>query len=123
MITYGPEMVHRYEKLLSEIEILEKQAKALREEIERSEKKVKYPKRLSKKANIDRKMDWTAISIDEMALSSRTYGILHYKKVHTLYDLSNYSHEDLMSIRRMGEITVKEIEEKAAKFGLYIRKG
>ena len=100
---------------------MEKHVKLLREEIEQSETKLKHSKKWSRKTNIEQKKDWATITLDEMGLSSRAYFGLNHQKIHNLYDLSKYSHEDLMRIRHMGETTVKEIEEKAAKFGLHIR--
>ena len=45
---------------------------------------------------------------------------LNWYKIYNLYDLSQYTRKDLRRIRQLGEISIDDIVEKAAKYGLYI---
>lgn len=121
LITYGPDTVGYYNQLKVKIELLEKHIEVLKDEIDRSESALGRYKNWSKDGFLKKKEEFAAISIEMLNLSSRARYGLNREKVFNLYDLSRYSHQDLLRIRRLGEMTVKEIEQKAAEFGLYIQ--
>nr|YP_009471708.1 RNA polymerase alpha chain [Cephalotaxus sinensis]YP_009641638.1 RNA polymerase alpha chain [Cephalotaxus hainanensis]YP_010138046.1 RNA polymerase alpha subunit [Cephalotaxus griffithii]YP_010138292.1 RNA polymerase alpha subunit [Cephalotaxus harringtonia var. nana]UPV71550.1 RNA polymerase alpha subunit [Cephalotaxus fortunei var. alpina]AVI15495.1 RNA polymerase alpha chain [Cephalotaxus sinensis]AXI98095.1 RNA polymerase alpha chain [Cephalotaxus sinensis]QBZ37775.1 RNA polymerase al len=58
------------------------------------------------------------IYIDQLNFSTRIYNCLKKANIHTLSDLSNYSREDLMKIKHLGEQSVKEILEFIRNIGI-----
>ncbi len=125
LIAYGPDAVKYYEQLQVEMKTIQDQINVLQEELNRLEDTVnpKYKKRSGRKVNLDKKMEWAAITIDELGISVRARSRLNRSKIYTLYDLSQYTRKDLRRIRQLGEISINEIVEMAAKYGLYIMDG
>nr|YP_009578841.1 RNA polymerase alpha subunit [Pseudotaxus chienii]AZN62466.1 RpoA [Pseudotaxus chienii]QBK34397.1 RNA polymerase alpha subunit [Pseudotaxus chienii]QVX28236.1 RNA polymerase alpha subunit [Pseudotaxus chienii] len=56
--------------------------------------------------------------IDQLNFSTRIYNCLKKANINTLSDLSNYSREDLMKIKNLGEQSVKEILEFLRNIGI-----
>nr|AEX99449.1 RNA polymerase alpha subunit [Taxus mairei] len=56
--------------------------------------------------------------IDQLNFSTRIYNCLKKANINTLSDLSNYSREDLMKIKNLGEQSVKEILEFRRNIGI-----
>nr|YP_008082135.1 RNA polymerase alpha subunit [Cunninghamia lanceolata]AGL10981.1 RNA polymerase alpha subunit [Cunninghamia lanceolata]BCK52170.1 RNA polymerase alpha chain [Cunninghamia lanceolata var. konishii] len=56
--------------------------------------------------------------IDQLNFSTRIYNCLKKANINTLSDLSNYSREDLMKIKHLGEQSVKEILEFMRNIGI-----
>nr|YP_009233184.1 RNA polymerase alpha chain [Torreya fargesii]YP_009371203.1 RpoA [Torreya grandis]YP_010138426.1 RNA polymerase alpha subunit [Torreya fargesii var. yunnanensis]YP_010390344.1 RNA polymerase alpha subunit [Torreya taxifolia]QGU93387.1 RNA polymerase subunit alpha [Torreya nucifera]QGU93552.1 RNA polymerase subunit alpha [Torreya californica]AMB21110.1 RNA polymerase alpha chain [Torreya fargesii]ARR75324.1 RpoA [Torreya grandis]QGU93469.1 RNA polymerase subunit alpha [Torreya fargesii va len=56
--------------------------------------------------------------IDQLNFSTRIYNCLKKANIKTLSDLSNYSREDLMRIKHLGEQSVKEILEFLRNIGI-----
>lgn len=122
LIAYGPDAVKYYEQLQIEMRAIQDQINVLQEELSRLEDSVnpKYKKRAGRKINLDKKKEWATVTIDELGISARARSRLNRSKIYNLYDLSQYTRKDLSRIRQLGEISINEIVEKAAKYGLYI---
>nr|QBK34069.1 RNA polymerase alpha subunit [Taxus sp. 'Emei type']QBK35381.1 RNA polymerase alpha subunit [Taxus sp. 'Emei type']QBK35627.1 RNA polymerase alpha subunit [Taxus sp. 'Emei type'] len=56
--------------------------------------------------------------IDQLNFSTRIYNCLKKANINTLSDLSNYSREDLIKIKNLGEQSVKEILEFLRNIGI-----
>lgn len=123
VISYGPDMVRRYEELKDEVGFLEERAKVLRDEIRISEEALKESMKVPQAPSLEQKKEWAQINIAELHLSPKASSpLIRHERIRTLYDLSKYSHQDLLKVRQLGAKTVQEIEQKAAAFGLYIEK-
>ncbi len=57
-------------------------------------------------------------SVKELELSIRSENCLFRGGIHTIGDLVSRRKEDLLKIRNLGKISLREIEEKMAKFGI-----
>ncbi len=57
-------------------------------------------------------------SVKELELSIRSENCLYRGGIHTIGDLVSRRKEDLLKIRNLGKISLREIEEKMAKFGI-----
>ena len=101
---------------------IQDQINVLQEELQRLEDSInpKYKKRSGRKVNLDKKKEWVTISLDDLGISTRARSRLNWYKIYNLYDLSQYTRKDLRKIRQLGEISINDIIEKAAKYGLYI---
>lgn len=123
LISYGPDAVKRYESLQVEIEMMEKRAAELQAEIFKSEKDLKDSLKQPGKVDIALKKGWATITLDDMGLSTRVKYSLGHKNIYNLYQLSQLTRKELMGIRLLGAVTVKEIIEKAAQYGVQILDG
>ena len=123
LIAYGPDTVKRYKNLQDEIEKMENHLAMLKTEIARTEEQLKAAATDSRKADIDQKKDWANISLEDMGLSSRAKYRLSHNNINNLYQLSQLSRADLCGIRLIGIVTVNEIIEKAAEYGVNIPEG
>ncbi len=57
-------------------------------------------------------------SVKELELSIRSENCLYRGGIHTIGDLVSRRKEDLLKIRNLGKISLREIEEKMAKYGI-----
>lgn len=60
-------------------------------------------------------------SIKELELSVRSENCLLRAGIKTIGDLVSYSKEDLLGVKNLGRVSLKEIEEKLAAWGLELR--
>nr|YP_009059772.1 RNA polymerase alpha chain [Amentotaxus formosana]UPV69850.1 RNA polymerase alpha subunit [Amentotaxus formosana]BAP47762.1 RNA polymerase alpha chain [Amentotaxus formosana] len=65
-----------------------------------------------------KKIVFDQMYIDQLNFSTRIYNCLKKANINTLSDLSNYSREDLMKIKHLGEQSVKEILEFLRNIGI-----
>jgi DNA-directed RNA polymerase subunit alpha len=59
--------------------------------------------------------------VRELELSIRSENCLLRGGIHTIGDLLSKSRDDLLKIRNLGKISLREIEEKIFKLGLQLR--
>ena len=59
-------------------------------------------------------------SIKELELSIRSENCLLRYGIHTIGELVSHSKDDLLKIRNLGKISLREIEEKTAKYGIVL---
>ncbi len=62
-----------------------------------------------------------ARGVRELELSIRSENCLLRGGIHTIGDLVSRSKEDLLKIRNLGKISLREIEEKMAKYGIVLQ--
>ena len=62
----------------------------------------------------------TSKGVRELELSIRSENCLLRGGIHTIGDLVSRSKDDLLKIRNLGRISLREIEEKMAKYGLVL---
>ena len=60
--------------------------------------------------------------LESLDLSTRAVNVLHRNNVYDLNDLAGLSKTDLVRMRNIGRKTAAEIEEKAAEFGIKLKK-
>nr|YP_010192290.1 RNA polymerase alpha subunit [Athrotaxis cupressoides]QZN07952.1 RNA polymerase alpha subunit [Athrotaxis cupressoides] len=65
-----------------------------------------------------KRIDFDQMYIDQLKFSTRIYNCLKKANINTVLDLSNYSREDLMKIKHLGEQSVKEILEFMRNIGI-----
>lgn len=85
--------------------------KALEEEIREEEKRIseeQYP-------------DFSNINIDELDLSTRSYGALRRAGIKNLEQLSELTIEEFENIRNFGRKSIQEVIEKVKKYGIEIK--
>lgn len=58
--------------------------------------------------------------VRELELSIRSENCLLRGGIHTIGDLVSHSKDDLLKIRNLGKISLREIEEKMAKYGIVL---
>ncbi len=61
--------------------------------------------------------------IDILQLSARSRGCLEKLGVKTINELINYSESQLMEVKNFGQVSLNEIREKLATFGLSLKEG
>jgi DNA-directed RNA polymerase subunit alpha len=63
----------------------------------------------------------TAISIDELELSVRSYNCLKRAGINTVEELTNKTSDDMMKVRNLGKKSLDEVLAKLKEMGLHLR--
>jgi DNA-directed RNA polymerase subunit alpha len=58
---------------------------------------------------VQESLGWKKISIHQLELSARAYNCLKNEKISTLFDLLNYSQEDLLKIKNFGKRSFEQV--------------
>lgn len=62
-----------------------------------------------------------AESIGTLGLSTRAYNALHRAKINTIGELSKFTIYDLMKLRNLGAVSIKEVTDKLKEFNISLK--
>jgi DNA-directed RNA polymerase subunit alpha len=69
-----------------------------------------------RESKVKENLSWKKISIHQLELSARAYNCLKNEKISTLFDLLNYSQEDLLKIRNFGKRSFEQVANALEKY-------